>query len=201
MAIPAMAPMETVVVTVPSPGGLDPNGDPSGEPLPEVAVADPPPDPVTVLDPPTVVCGATPLRVAVGKPPNGVTDVPPIWEAIVARRLTGMPAPETSQMPAAPLEGRTPIYPFGQQKKSRLPTCSIWNMFHVLLAHTATFLTAAPQSLSTFPQSVSQGLTACRMIERKMASCGKTYRLGSSTAAESRSRSGRSGSSWGCTMG
>ena len=132
---------------------------------------------------PVVVCRATPFKVAVGDPPNGVTDVPPSWEVMVARRLEGMLAPFAPQMPAAPLAGRRPTYPLGQQKKSRLPTCSIWNMFQSALAQTGMFLTAAPQSTSAFrqhelgrvgaedPRHPGLGRLACRAAVRLQLRC------------------------------
>jgi hypothetical protein len=99
MAIPAIAPveigeLELVPVPVPSPDALDP----VSVPCPAVV-----PDDLRLV--PVDVGEWAPVSDAVAI----VTDVPPIWDAIVASCVFGIFTPSTSQMPAAPLVGRTPM--------------------------------------------------------------------------------------------
>lgn len=83
------------------------------------------------------VAEVTAPLVAVPKPPNGVTDVPPIWDVMVARSETGTAWPASWHSPWPEL-GSTPVRPFLQQKKPpKLPL----NMFAVLSTHTGNVYT------------------------------------------------------------
>jgi hypothetical protein len=72
---------------------------------------------------------------------------------MVASLLAGTSGAPSLQMPLESLDGTTPKYPTGQQKKALVP--SIRYMLQVLLAQTGVLLTMVPQ-LSSVSQKKSK---------------------------------------------